>query len=297
MTRAYCLTCNEQVDVDDDGRCPRGHVVSTEDLGPQPWIGRALSAVGNPPVRAQASAAGDPGSGDAEPGDPAPSTDEPDELAALLADLDDGGPADLPTEAESAPTDSASELAALAEELALRADSPEPADGGDDDFEDDDLGALDDAISAWDESDESIVAPSEPVPDDADESLASDDIAEPAAEETVLEVTADELTAADRIPPPPPADAEPPAMAPPPPAPPAPAPPIEDLFAEDDAPNDDRPPMEEAVEPEPILEEPPADEPPAAPREIDLTNFTAAGKRIDTSSAPRKKGGRFGFGR
>lgn len=309
MTRAYCLTCNEQVDVDDDGRCPRGHVVSAEDLGPQPWIGRALSAVGKPPVRAQAADAGDPGSDDSEPGDPAPATDEPDELAALLADLDDGGPADLDlddvgpadvvTEDESAPTDTASELAALAEELALRSESPEPADGGDDDFEDDDLGALDDAISAWDESDEAIVAPSEPVPDDeVDESPAVGDLEGSAVDEPVVEVTADELAAADRIPPPPPAGAEPPGMAPPPPPPPAPAPPIEDLFAEDDAaPHDDLPPMEEAVEPDPVPEEPPADEATAAPPEIDLTNFTASGKRIDTSSAPRKKGGRFGFGR
>jgi hypothetical protein len=274
LTRAYCLTCNEQVDVDDDGRCPRGHVVSAEDLGPQPWIGRALSAVGEPPARLQAS---EPG-----PSAPEPTADEPDELAALLADLDDGGPADLMTEDE--PSDSASELAALAEELALRADSTTGDDdvvSGDDEG-DDTLGALDDAMSAWDESDEAIVAPSETVPDDAVE----------------------EGIATEAIPPPPPPDAEPPATAPPP-------PPLEDLFAEADGDDEDdedawseaaptiaeEPPAQEPPTAEPPTEEPRADDLEAAPREIDLTNFTASGKRVDTSSAPRKKGGRFGFGR
>ena len=284
MTRAYCLNCNEQVDVDADGRCPRGHVVSTEDLGPQPWIGRALSAVGNPPARMQA----------AESGSDETASGEPDELAALLADLDDGGPADLVTDEGATTADTADELAALAEELAWRAESPGSVD---EDEADDTLGALDDAISAWDESDDSIVAPSEPVPADdrAADLLAADDDDEP-----VIVVTADELAAADRIPPPPPADAEPPTTAPPPPPPPAPASPLEDIFADGmpSADEDMPPPIEEPMEePEEAEEEPPAAAVEAAPREIDLTNFTASGKRIDTSSAPRKKGGRFGFGR
>lgn len=41
MSRAYCLTCNEQVMVTASGTCTSGHPVATHDAGPEPWIGRA----------------------------------------------------------------------------------------------------------------------------------------------------------------------------------------------------------------------------------------------------------------
>lgn len=303
MTRAYCLTCNEQVDVS-DGRCPRGHEVSADDLGPQPWIGRALSAVGNAPDRPAAAqddradipVAAPSADDDASTADDTDETEGTDELAALLADLDDGGPADLVTDDDSPPAvpadappdltvdeaaDTSSELAALAEELALRADTD-----SDEDPDDDTLGALDEAIIAWDESDEAIVAPSETVPDDGESSDES-----PVGE----------------IPPPPPSGAEPPTASPPPP------PPSEDdLFARDEV-DELSPPAQPPVEEPPVeqppavaesasVEEPPAEEPAAEEspaqeaRSLDLTNFTASGNRIDTSSTPRKRG-LFGLGR
>lgn len=273
MTRAYCLTCNDQVDVI-DGRCPQGHEVSADDLGPQPWIGRALSNVGERPNKdveepEQPMADESPLTTTPTPVDPQ-SVEDSDELAALLADLDDGGSADLVTEDDTSiwqqpvtelpsddGVDTSDELAALAEELALRAE-PDPEEVAEP--ADDTLGALDDAISAWDESDEQIVAPSEPVPDDA----------EPA------------------IPPPPPPGS--PAMASPPPPPPSTA----DLFDPAPASADQALQADEADEDvgEAGVEDlpPPAPEPDQAPHQIDLTNFTAAGKRIDTSSTPRKRG-------
>jgi hypothetical protein len=292
LTRAYCLTCNEQVDVV-DGRCPEGHEVSTDDLGPQPWIGRALSAVGErtsqrpgaehveEPEQVMADELPATGMVEPAPGDEQPDGDS-DELAALLADIDDGGPADLITDDEPSTwqaaaeepsfdeaEDTSDELAALAEELALRAE-PDPEEVAEP--ADDTLGALDDAMSAWDESDEQIVAPSEPVPDDSEPT----------------------------IPPPPPPGT--PAMASPPPPPPAP----EDLFEPAPVTADEA--MDMAAGDEPVdlavpdetddgdddvgVEDlpPPAPEQHEPPRQIDLTNFTASGKRIDTSSTPRKRG-------
>lgn len=41
MSRAYCLTCNEQVHETPSGTCPLGHTVAAEDLGPEPWVGFA----------------------------------------------------------------------------------------------------------------------------------------------------------------------------------------------------------------------------------------------------------------
>lgn len=42
MSRAYCLTCNEQVTMTASGTCPDGHAVSADDgAGPEPWVGSA----------------------------------------------------------------------------------------------------------------------------------------------------------------------------------------------------------------------------------------------------------------
>lgn len=46
MSRAYCLTCNEQVMVTASGTCPEGHAVTSQDSGPEPWVGRADEGVG-----------------------------------------------------------------------------------------------------------------------------------------------------------------------------------------------------------------------------------------------------------
>lgn len=50
MSRAYCLTCNEQVDETIGGTCPLGHPVAAHDAGPEPWVGfagqGAASAIG-----------------------------------------------------------------------------------------------------------------------------------------------------------------------------------------------------------------------------------------------------------
>lgn len=328
MARAYCLTCNEEVEVGDADLCPRGHRVVAEDLGPQPWIGRALSHVGMP-MRNQREEATDMSQHEdpaaPEPDEPAePQAEEPDELARLLADIDDGGPADLPlddeadgdlfesaglpdapesatapAEAEDGP-DGAGQLAALAEELALHAEgSP------DDDNDDDSLGPLDEAMTDWDRSDEAIVAPSAPVP--------TDELDEPEAAEAsdVAPATADELVVeAASIPPPPPAGSAPPVASPPPPPPPPSADDRVEEAASEEADQylpatDDMtagaadmwPDETASTEASPPAEEP-AEEPvePPAPREIDLTNFTASGKRVDTSSVPRKRG-IFPFGR
>jgi hypothetical protein len=311
LTRAYCLHCNDQVDVDDDGLCPQGHTVSTEDLGPQPWIGRALSSLDKQP---------------AAPPRPGPATnaagDEPDELAALLADLDDGGPSDLVTEDAAfadpadlaiedveAPQsgDTSSELAALAEDLAMRA-------GGDDLDEDDDLGAIDDAMTAWDEQEDAIVAPSARVPLD-DDVLADDALMAALAAE---DFAADEAPDTTAIPPPPPPGT---AVAAPSPPPPPPTPESEpepmarpepmgapSVWADEEAPDapaafaaSGEPPVSQVEPRDEPRDEPPAPpepspDPSSEPREIDLTNFTASGKRVDTSAAPRKRG-RFGLGR
>lgn len=41
MSRAYCLTCNEQVHETAGGTCPLGHPVTPPDRGPEPWVGFA----------------------------------------------------------------------------------------------------------------------------------------------------------------------------------------------------------------------------------------------------------------
>ena len=41
MSRAYCLTCNDQVEETAGGTCPLGHPVATPDHGPEPWVGFA----------------------------------------------------------------------------------------------------------------------------------------------------------------------------------------------------------------------------------------------------------------
>lgn len=41
MSRAYCLTCNEQVLETAGGTCPEGHPVTAHDEGPEPWVGFA----------------------------------------------------------------------------------------------------------------------------------------------------------------------------------------------------------------------------------------------------------------
>ena len=41
VSRAYCLTCNEQVHETVGGTCPLGHPVTAPDHGPEPWVGFA----------------------------------------------------------------------------------------------------------------------------------------------------------------------------------------------------------------------------------------------------------------
>lgn len=44
---AYCMTCDEQVHETPSGTCPAGHPLSSsEDTGPEPWVGFAASAAG-----------------------------------------------------------------------------------------------------------------------------------------------------------------------------------------------------------------------------------------------------------
>lgn len=54
MSRAYCLTCNEQVTETPAGTCPSGHPVTTDDVGPEPWVGFVGDdpAPARPPVEA-----------------------------------------------------------------------------------------------------------------------------------------------------------------------------------------------------------------------------------------------------
>lgn len=132
---AYCMTCDEQVHETPSGTCPAGHPLSSsEDFGPEPWVGFAASAAGaaassrpaeraadsspapryhsvdvaglqEAPVAHGANGNGNGNAADVAPPPPPPAPeprrepavgDASDELASMLADAFDQ--ADVPTE-------------------------------------------------------------------------------------------------------------------------------------------------------------------------------------------------------
>lgn len=335
VSRAYCLTCNEQVTETPSGTCPLGHPVTAHDQGPEPWVGFAGSggagqATPPPGTRLEAQPSVEMERLDADGrsvahaglGRTAQTTNGvangavhgtplggdhrapgPDDLAALLAEaLDDSDelhhsdhdsapgawteaptdepPADPPAPIEDAPTDWG-DLASLAAELQLDGDS-----------------RADDGPAAEAPAPD---APTVPAFDEA--AIDSADIDQLLAELTGGTTHADAPGAppapapdpaprAAAPPPPPPAPPAPPAPAAPPPPAPAPAPDASlvdwDTLPTDDVPS--APPVADAAD---TWDAPaPADTSPAPP--VDLTNFTARGRRVGESGAlpARKKRGR-----
>lgn len=345
MSRAYCLTCNEQVVETPSGTCPLGHPVTAHEQGPEPWVGYAgdeedahtWPAPAPAPAPAAASAVplerldtdGRPltptsasnghrhahtnghvaslggGQGDSDPfpstfghrssftssddgsarAERAPAAGKAaDDLAALLAEaLDahpDSAPADVaddavvrPVEAvEDTPTteDDWGDLASLAAELRLDGDHRT----------DDGPAAVPDADAPHGDLD---AAPSV-TPDGAGE-LGAQDVDTWLEELTGRPGADEDLPAWLAAPPPAPDEAEAPQVAS------EPAPPTPDAATPPPPPSDDVPSLPPAPEAEVGPDElaPPAPEPPAVA--VDLTNFTARGKRVGEggpTGRPRK---------
>ena len=299
MSRAYCLTCNEQVHETAGGTCPLGHPVAAPDHGPEPWVGVAAPTTGwaheavddhdvamervgmdgrhvaHAGVNGHARAGGQT-NGSANGHGPDAGSDD---LAALLAEaLQDSAPPaqdredapnDLPSSgtASEASSDAEdwSDLASLAAELQLDADQ-----------------AADDGPAAPPPT----PTPSTPGPDPSAFDEASIDSAD--IDELLAELTG---SSPDAAPAPEAAAPPPPPVIPPPPPEPVPV-------------SDSIPPLDDLRSPPPTAEEPPGlwdetdldtgvdHEAPAPP--VDLTNFTARGRRVGGSggATPRRRLGR-----
>lgn len=267
MSRAYCLTCNEQVAPTPSGTCPLGHPVAAHDHGPEPWVGfagdgRSVVHAGHRTTGAAAAAEGVShagANGHGPTGDGGADEHTGDDLAALLAEAL-GGATDTPT---APPADQPSAHAATTESAP--------------DADRDDLAAL---------AAELQMDPAEPAFDEA--AIDSADI-----DALLAELTGGIADPADAPVAPPATTPEPPQAHEEPVTPPPPPPPPTDtaLFGDVPPPPEDvpsAPPATEAVDPwdEPAPE---ASAPPTPAAPVDLTNFTARGKRVSDGSPARPK--------
>lgn len=263
MARAYCLTCNEQVVETPSGTCPLGHPVAAHEPGPEPWVGFA---------------------GDTVPGHTEVATDEADVPDQQLARVDvhgrvhahagvnghangavNGHAASLPT------SDVGDDLSALLAEALGSADAPTEAAPPVASSEADTAWATDHEV----EDDLASLAAELQLGDDLDSDDGPATVAPADVDDLLAELTGgvsqlDSATALFEDPTPfgdapPPADDVPSAPT---------AEPV-DIWAEAAAevPTDDDVPVDEAP----------------APR-VDLSNFTARGKRVGSGEArPAKK--------
>jgi hypothetical protein len=292
VSRAYCLSCNELLDVTPGGTCPVGHPLGGDISSPEPWVGFAAARVNGEraAMNGHASPAVDVTAlQEAPPRIPAVETfHEPaappfaqgDDLARLLAEaLEESAPAFGPEASgpgEPAPSEeppaSWDDLASLAAELKFEA---EP-------------------VAAW----EAPTLP-EPMPELPEPMPEPEVTPEPAADLMDLSALEDALAAFEE-PAPTPVDVAPRSFAPAPvdvPLEPPPPPPVADL----------PPPVVPVVAPDPVgsapltaevaddldpetiwadLEEP---APPAAAPRIDPVNFTAKGSRVGDGQARKRR--------
>lgn len=343
MSRAYCLTCNEQVHETAGGTCPQGHPVAADGYGPEPWVGFAgdtetglaevhmqhLDASGRPREHAGVGqhANGTPRANGSANGSSNGHAGSLTSGSVPFAPVDDAGTDDRPPSADLASDDLTALLAdalrestpsepppAPVEEPRTHVDDPAPAAPAipvaDDDADWGELANLaaelhlDEHAGADDGP--GAPAPSAPEPHAAEpvDAAPEGELSASSIDDLLAELTSGTADPAPSVPDapaptPPPAPPAPPVAPTPvtPPPPPPPAPTVDETLPWDaptpvegvgSAPAADPADIWAETEPAPAEESAPG--PP-----VDLSNFTARGKRVgDAGSArpARKKRGR-----